>query len=62
MSFQRALPEEAQHLDSLMELGGVVLPPLVVKKEDTQLVDGYCPYTTFKAMNVSRVYAHSGIL
>jgi ParB-like chromosome segregation protein Spo0J len=43
-----------------MELGGVVLSPVIVRKEDYQLVDGYCRYATLKAMGMSKIYAYVG--
>lgn len=60
--FSKSLEKRNAELLESINLGGVVLSPLVVRKEGTQLVDGYCRYTTFKAMSVSRIYAYVGIL
>jgi len=60
--FSKSLEKRNAELLQSSKLGGVVLSPLVVRKEDTQLVDGYCRYTTLKAMSVPRIYAYVGIL
>ena len=60
--FLKSLAKRSEELQRSVKLGGVVLSPLVVKSEGTQLVDGYCRYATLKAMRVSRVYAYVGAL
>jgi hypothetical protein len=60
--FSKSLEKRSLELRQSIELGGVVLSPLIVRNEDFQLVDGYCRYTTLKAMNVSRIYTYLGIL
>jgi hypothetical protein len=60
--FAKSLGKRSLELRKSIELGGVVLSPLIVRNEDFQLVDGYCRYTTLKAMNVSRIYTYVGIL
>jgi hypothetical protein len=60
--FSKSLEKRNAELLQSIKLGGVVLSPLVVRKEDTQLVDGYCRYTTLKAMSVSRIYTYVGSL
>lgn len=60
--FAKSLEKRSLELRQSMELGGVVLSPLIMRNEDFQLVDGYCRYTTLKAMNVSRIYTYLGIL
>jgi len=37
-----------------------VIWPVIVKKENLMLVDGYCRYATLKALNISRIYAYVG--
>lgn len=59
--FSRSLAERSRELRESMKLGGVVISPLIVRGEDIQLIDGYCRYTTLKAMNVARVYSYVGI-
>jgi hypothetical protein len=60
--FSRSLEKRKAELLRAIKLGGVVLSPLVVREEDSQLVDGYSRYATLKAMRVSRTYAYVGIL
>ena len=58
--FSKSLKERSLELRESMELGGVVLSPVIVRKEDYQLVDGYCRYATLKAMGMSRIYVYVG--
>lgn len=60
--FWKSLEKRSAELRQSMELGGVVLSPLILRNEDFQLVDGYCRYTTFKAMNISIIYTYIGSL
>jgi hypothetical protein len=60
--FLENLRKRSAKLGQSIELGGVVLSPLIIRAEDTLLVDGYCRYTTLKAMNVSRIYSYVGSL
>jgi hypothetical protein len=58
--FSQTLDKRSSELRQSIKLGGVALPPLVVRKEDNQLIDGYCRYNTLKSMNVTRTYAYIG--
>jgi len=58
--FSQSLDKRSSELRQAIKLGGVALPPLVVRKEDNQLIDGYCRYNTLKSMNVTRTYAYVG--
>ena len=58
--FSKSLEKRSGELRHNMEAGAVVLSPLIIRKEDTQLVDGYCRYTTLKAMGVPRIYTYVG--
>jgi len=58
--FSKSLEKRSAELRHNIEAGAVVLSPLIVRKEESQLVDGYCRYTTLKAMNVSRTYTYVG--
>jgi hypothetical protein len=60
--FSQSLDKRSSELRQSIKLGGVALPPLVVRKEDNQLVDGYCRYNSLKSMNVTRIYAYVGTL
>ncbi len=60
--FSKSLEKRSLELRQAIELEGVVLPPIIVRKEGFQLVDGYCRYTALKAMNVSKIYAYIDML
>ena len=60
--FSKSLEKRSAELRHNMEAGAVVLSPLIIRKEDCQLVDGYCRYATLKAMSVPRTYAYVGSL
>lgn len=60
--FSKSLAERSLELQESMEMGGLAIWPLVVRKEDMRLVDGYCRYNTLKKLNVSRIYAYTGTL
>ena len=60
--FQKSLTQRTQELQKVIQSFGVVIWPLIVREEDTQLVDGYCRYATLKAMNASRAYVYVGAL
>jgi hypothetical protein len=60
--FSESLAKRSRELQESINGGGLVIWPLVVKKEDTVLVDGYCRHATLKAMSVSRTYAYVGVL
>ena len=58
--FSKSLEKRSAELRHNMEAGAVVLSPLIIRKEGTLLVDGYCRYTTLKAIGVPRVYTYVG--
>jgi len=60
--FQKSLTQRTQELQKVIQSFGVVIWPLIVREEDTQLVDGYCRYAALKAMNASRPYVYVGAL
>lgn len=60
--FRKRLTQRRRELQAVIENFGVVIWPLIVREEDTQLVDGYCRYATLKAMNISRTYVYAGTL
>jgi len=61
-SFEERLAQRSRELRRAVEDYGSVIWPVVVRGEDMQLVDGYCRYTTLKAMNVPRAFAYVGRL
>jgi hypothetical protein len=60
--FKESLAKRRRELREAVEKFAVVIWPLAVKAEGFMLVDGYCRYTTLKALNVSRTYAYVGSL
>jgi len=58
--FSKSLERRSSELRQSIELGGVVLSPLIVRREDYQLVDGYCRHATLIAMGVPKTYAYIG--
>jgi len=60
--FSRSLQNRSLELRQSIELGGVVLSPLIVKRERCLLVDGYCRHATLNAMSVAKTYVYIGSL
>lgn len=60
--FSKNLESRSAELRHNIEVAAVVLSPLIVRNEGTQLVDGYCRYATLNGMSVSRIYAYVGSL
>lgn len=61
-NFAESLAKRCEDLQCEIETFGVVIWPLVVRKEELVLVDGYRRYTTLRAMNVGRTYVYLGAL
>ena len=59
-SFEERLAKRSQELRKAVETYGSVIWPVIVRDEDMQLVDGYCRYTTLRAMSIPRIYAYVG--
>jgi hypothetical protein len=60
--FKESLSKRSQELMETIDRFANVIWPVIVKKEDFMLVDGYCRYTTLKALHVSGTYAYVGSL
>jgi hypothetical protein len=60
--FSKSLEKRSRELRHNIKFGGVVLSPLIIRKEGVQLVDGYCRYAALMAMHVSRIYTYVGSL
>ncbi len=61
-NFAERLAKRRQELRKALELWGRVIWPIIIRKEDMQVLDGYCRYTTLKEIGVSKVYAYVGSL
>jgi len=61
-NFADRLAKRRQQLRHAIEAYGTVIWPIIIRKEDAQILDGYCRYTTLREMRVSRIYAYIGSL
>lgn len=61
-NFEERLAQRSKELRKSIENYGSIIWPVTVRGEDKQLVDGYCRFTTLKAMKVPRIYAYVGRL
>ena len=61
-TFADRLAERRRQLRHAIEDYGMVIWPVIMRKEDAQILDGYCRYTTLREMRVSRIYAYVGVL
>lgn len=61
-NFPEHLAKRRQQMRHAIENYGIVIWPIVVRKEDMQVLDGYCRFTTLQEMNVPRTYAYMGSL
>jgi len=61
-AFRNSLAKRSQELREDIERFASVIWPIIVRRRNFMLIDGYCRYATLKAMNVSRVYAYLGTL
>lgn len=59
-NFAERLAKRSHELKHEIETYGLVIWPVIVRKEDWVLIDGYCCYTALKAMNVQKIYAYLG--
>jgi len=60
--FSENLAKRSDELKKDMETYSLVIWPLIIRKEDCVLADGYCRYAALKAMNIGRIYAYVGTL
>lgn len=61
-SFQDSLVKRSRELRESIQMFAAVIWPLIIRKEDAVLMDGYCRYETLKTMNISRIYTYVGAL
>jgi hypothetical protein len=61
-NFAKHLAKRSDELQREIKEYSMVIWPIIIRKEDSMLIDGYCRYATLKAMNVSRTYAYVGAL
>lgn len=58
--FSEEIIKRSDELRKEIEEYSLVIWPVIVRSEDFMLIDGYCRYSTLKAMNIQRVYAYVG--
>lgn len=58
-NFIRRLEERKRELKRALENGSQIWP-LVLRGEDSQLMDGYCRYHTLREMGANRAYVYIG--
>lgn len=61
-NFSEELVKRRKELRCEIETYSIVIWPVIVRKEDWVLVDGYCRYTALKTMHVQGIYAYVGAL
>jgi len=61
-TFADRLAERRRQLRHAIEAYGIVIWPVIIRKEDAQVMDGYCRYTALREMRVSKIYAYVGHL
>ena len=60
--FLDELAKRSDELRTAIEKYRIVIWPIIIRKEDSMLMDGYCRYTSLKNMDVKRIYVYVGIL
>jgi len=61
-NFPERLKQRRKEMRKSIEKYGIVIWPIILRKEDMQVLDGYCRYTALKELGVSRLYAYVGRL
>lgn len=61
-NFSEELSKRSEELRKAIKEYCTVIWPVIVRKEDFMLVDGYCRYAALKTMDIQRVYAYIGTL
>lgn len=61
-NFRKRLEERRRALERDIDRFGAVIRPVVIRGEDSQLMDGYCRYHVLTSRNVGRTYAYIGSL
>ena len=59
-NFAKRLAQRREELRKGLQLWARVIWPIIVRKEDMQVLDGYCRYTTLTEMGVRRICVYLG--
>ena len=60
--FSGSLANRSRELSEAIRTYRAVIWPLIVKREDELLVDGYARYSALKAMGIQKCYVYYGTL
>ena len=58
--FKKVLEERMRVLGSDLAVTGKAIPPLIVRAEDHQLMDGYCRYHVLRERGIAKTLAYVG--
>jgi hypothetical protein len=61
-NFPERLKQRRMEMRKSIEKYGIVIWPIILRKEDMQVLDGYCRFTTLKEIGVTELYAYVGSL
>ena len=61
-NFRKRLRERISLLDRDLDRFGAVIRPVIVRAEDSHLMDGYCRYHVLMKRGIKETYAYIGIL
>lgn len=56
------LAKRIRELHGAIQSFGIVIWPIIIRKESMQIVDGYCRYSVLKEMGIRNLYAYVGSL
>jgi hypothetical protein len=60
--FSKSLAKRSKELQESIKEYNTIIWPVIIRKENSMLADGYCRYAALKAMNVSKIYCYVGAL
>jgi len=61
-NFQKGLAKRSLELQQSIKEYYLIIWPLITRKEDSTLVDGYCRHAALKALNTPRTYTYVGAM
>lgn len=61
-NFRRRLEERKKNLERDIDRYGALIRPIVIRAEDSQLMDGYCRYHVLRGRGIMQAYAYVGSL
>lgn len=61
-NFRRRLQERVDHLNRDLDKFGAIIRPLIIRADDSQLMDGYCRYHVLLKRGIKEAYTYVGSL